>query len=512
MFNFFKSKESITESTKSFKNKGAGGVTQKYLENTRGEGFEDIYDIGYGKESISSFNNFYNNFINTQFSSKIAKITNYRIMADMPEISSVVDDICIESTQEDIEGKILSFEVLKKDIADNQNIMDNLTEQFDELFHKNIKINDNIIDYVRTYFVDAELYLEKVINKAKPSQGIINIKKLPTETMDYKINRVTGKIEVFYQYKKQNVKEPESIEEAEASDDVIVFYPEQISYINYGIYAGNRKNIIGYLEKAKQPFNQLKLIETSIVIYRIVRSPERLVFNIDTGAMPRDKAMKFVEKIKRKLSQKVEFDSQQGTLKNQPNITSLIENYFLPQSSDGRGSSISSVGGNPSGFSELDDLYYFARKLYVALKYPISRVTNSEERRSSDTLFQGSNTSEITIDEIRWAKFLERHQQKFCQMFTEMFMVHLEFKGLKREFDIEKNDINVVMTPPNEYKEQMNQSLLETRQNNYNNFSNNSEFSKTFLMKEYLKWDEEMIKANSDGFKKDKELLPQDEF
>ena len=513
MFDFFKRKgNTLSESTKSFKNKGRSGVSQKYLENTRGEGFEDIYDIGYGKESISSFNSFYNNFINTAFANKRAKIQNYRTMADMPEISSVIEDICIESTQEDVDGKILSFEILNKEIESNKNIVSNLEENFDELFHKNVKINDNIIDYFRTYFVDAEIFLEKIINKSKPSLGIIKLKKLPTETVDYKINRKTGLTEAYFQYMTPNAKEPTSVEEAEGRDDIIVFYPEQINHIDYGIYAGTKKNVVGYLEKAKQPFNQLKLIETSIVIYRIVRSPERLVFNIDTGAMPRDKSLKFVEKIKKKLSQKVEFDSQSGTLKNQPNITSLIENYFLPQSSDGRGSSISSVGGNPSGFAELDDLYYFARKLYVALKYPISRVVNAEEKRQGDTLFQGSQSSEITIDEIRWAKFLERHQQKFCQMFTEIFLVHLEFKGLKKEYDININDINVVMTPPNDYKQQMNQVLLETQMNNYSNLSNNSEFSKTFLMKEYLKWDDEMIKANADGFKEDKKLLPQDDY
>jgi hypothetical protein len=189
----------------------------------------------------------------------------------------------------------------------------------------------------------------------------------------------------------------------------------------------------------------------------------------------------------------------------------MIENYFLPQSSDGRGSSISSVGGNPSGFSELDDLYYFARKLYIALKYPISRVINAEERRPGDNLFMGSQTSEINLDEIRWSKLLERHQQKFCQMFTDIFILHLEFKGLKKEYDISENDLNVTMVPPNEYKAQMHQALLDTRFNNYNQLSNNSEFSKTFLMREYLKWDDEMIKANAEGFKDDKKYLPQDD-
>jgi len=512
MFNFFKKKKIITEETKAFKNKGQSAFNSTYIKNTSGEGIDDVLSLGFGKENILSFNSFYSRFINTSFNSKIERIRNYRMMAEMPEISSVIEDICIESTQEDEEGKILKLEILNEDINKNENMKTNIHNEFDDLFHKQIRINDVIIDYVMTYYIDAELYIENVVNTSKPSMGVIKQKLLPTETMDYILDPSTLEIQAFVQYKKPNTKLPLTVEEALKDDNIIVFYPSQISYINYGSFVGSKRNVIGYLEKAKQPFNQLKLIETSIVIYRIVRSPERLVFNIDTGAMPVDKSLKFVEKIKRKLTQKIEFDSQTGTIKNQPNITSMIENYFLPQSSDGRGSSISSVGGNPSGFAELDDLYYFARKLYIALKYPITRVINAEERRPNDTLFMGSNVGEITIDEIRWGKFLERHQMKFCQMFTNLFLLHLEFKGLKKEYNLSINDLNVVMTPPNDYKSQMQQSLMEARMNNYNSLSNNSEFSKTFLMREYLKWDDDMIKANAEGFKEDKKYLPKDEY
>ena len=511
MFDIFKRKTQITEETKAFKNKGGSGVTKKALENTRGEGITDIA-LGFGKETLGDFNSFYSNFINVSFQNKRAKLNAYREMADCPEISSVIEDICIESTQEDTTGKILTLDILKSEICENENMVKNINESFDELFHKHTKINQNIIDYVRAYFVDSELYLEKVINKSKSSMGIRKLNKLPAETMDILFNQQTGEVEAYLQYKKASVQMPQTIEEALKDNDIIVFYPEQISHIDYGIYQGSKKNVIGYLEKAKQPFNSLKLIETSIIIYRIVRSPERLVFSIDTGAMPMDKSLKFVDKIKKKMTQKVEFDAKTGTLNNNPNITSLIENFFLPQSSDGRGSSISSVGGNPSGFAELDDLYWFAKKLYIALKYPITRVTNYQEKQASENLFGGSNFSEINIDEIRWAKFLERHQQKFCQLFTEMFLLHLEFKGLKKEYDISINDLNVVMTPPNNYKAQMQQAVIEIQMNNYTSLSNNSEFSKSYLMRKYLKWDDDDLKANAEGFEDDKKYLPKDDY
>lgn len=504
--------EQLVESTKAFKGRGSDAVSDKFVDSVRGEGVDDILYLGFGKESAVNFNQFYNDFINTSFANKRAKIANYRIMAEMPEISSVIEDISVESTQEDINGKILKLEILDSSISNNENIVNNLRLEFDDLFHKKIKINGIIIDFFRTYFIDAEIFLEKVIQKGKSSRGIVGLKKLPTETMDMFVNPVTGKVEWYYQVLDLNVKPPTSMAEAEKDPKIIVFYPEQIAHLDYGIYNGTKRIVQGYLEKAKQPFNQLKLLETSVVIYRIVKAPERLVFKIDTGSMPRDKSMKFVEKIKKSLTQKVEFDTKSGQLRNQTDVMSMMDNYFLPQSADGRGSSVESIGGDPSGFANLDDIYYFSKKLYISLKYPVSRVINEENRTPGDNLFMGGNSSEITIDEIRWAKFLERHQARFCQLFTDLFLLHLEFKGLKAEYDIDINKINITMTPPNDYKAQMKQMMLEKNISNYTALSNMEEFSKSFLMREFLGWDDEMIKKNADGLKADKILFPTPEI
>jgi len=504
--------EQLVESTKAFMGKGSDAPSSKFIESIRGEGVDDVLYLGFGKESAGNFNQFYNDFINVSFTNKRMKIANYRIMAEMPEISSIIEDISVESTQEDADGKILKLEIIDSSIADNENIVNNLRLEFDDLFHNKIRINNHIIDYFRTYFIDAEIFLEKIIQKGKSNRGIIGLKKLPTETMDSFVNPTTGRIEWYYQLLATDVKPPQSMVEAEKNDKIIVFYPEQIAHLDYGIYNGTKRQVQGYLEKAKQPFNQLKLLETSVVIYRIVKAPERLVFKIDTGSMPRDKSMKFVEKIKKSLTQKVEFDTKSGTMRNQTDVMSMMDNYFLPQSADGRGSSVESIGGDPSGFANLDDIYYFARKLYIALKYPVSRVINEENRTPGDNLFMGGNSSEITIDEIRWAKFLERHQARFCQLFTDLFLLHLDFKGLKAEYDVDINKINIVMTPPNDYKAQMHQMLMDTRIANYSALSNMEEFSKSFLMKEYLKWDDEKIQKNAQGLKDDKLLFPQPEL
>lgn len=190
---------------------------------------------------------------------------------------------------------------------------------------------------------------------------------------------------------------------------------------------------------------------------------------------------------------------------------SILENFFLPQSADGRGSQVDSIGGNPSGFAELDDLYYFQRKMYKALKYPMSRVSSLQERAEKDILFNSGQMGEITRDEIKWAKFLERQQQRFGNAFLSLFLTHLDLKGLKKQYDLDEDKMRIVLTSPNQYRDHMHQGLQETGFANYNALANNPEFSKYYLIKRFLKWSDEEIEANIAGFKKDKELKPLEE-
>jgi hypothetical protein len=505
----------LTEEIKSFKNKGEDNFSDRHLELRSGEGIDDLSLInnvqGYGKEALTSFNQFYTNHINVEFENERARIFHYRQMAEMPEVADVIEDAVIESTHEDTIGNLITLEIRDKELESNSNIVKNIQEEFDDLFYNRIDIKEAMWDMLRTYYIDGRVYYERLIHSAKSSNGVIGIKKLPTETMDYLYDPKTGKVIAYFQYLNEKGKKYNSIDAARQDNNVIVFYPEQIGFVNYGVYGKSKTQILGYLEKSKQPFNQLKLLETSVIIYRLVRSPERLVFRIDTGNMPKDKAMKFVENIKQKFTKKITYDSATGQMSNSPEVFSVLENFFLPQSADGRGSQIDSIGGNPAGFAELDDIYYFARKLYRSLKYPMSRVSAQESKSESDIVFGGTNAGEIQRDEIKWSKFLERHQMKFCSEFVDLFLLHLDFKGLKKEYDLDRSKIHISLTAPNNYKDQMAQQLLTTQMSNYSTLASNVEFSKSFLQKTYLKWDDDMIKQNAEGFKLDKELLPKED-
>jgi len=509
IFDFLKRKtneEKIDEAIASFKGAGEDAIPPSFILQRTGEGYEEVaLADAYGATTLGSFNMFYEQYLNRQYANEVEKIRKYRDMADMPEIADVIEDATNESTQKDDDGNVLNLKIIDTDLAKNDNIVSAIEDEFEELFFTRLDINETIWDLIRTFFIDGRCYYERVINKANKSTGILSIKKLPSETMDWDYDPRTGKITTFYQYLSPKARKPRDMAEAEKDPMVVGFYPEQIGFVHYGVFGRNRKDIYGYLEKAKVPYNQLKLLETSVVIYRIIRAPERLVFKIDTGNMPKDKALKFVEKIKMKFTKKQAYDSSTGKLTQSPEILSMLENFFLPQSADGRGSDITTVGGTAAGFSELDDIYYFARKLYRALKYPQSRVTATQEKREADILFGGQNVGEISRDEIKWAKFLEKQQNRFCEEMKDLFLLHLEFKGLKKQYGLSRRSFNIHMNPPNHYKYQMEQNFIQASFDNYNALSG-EEFSQSFRMKKYLGWDEDEIKANAEGLKKDVDL------
>lgn len=170
----------------------------------------------------------------------------------------------------------------------------------------------------------------------------------------------------------------------------------------------------------------------------------------------------------------------------------------------GRGSSIESIGGNPSGFSELEDLYYFQRKLYRALKYPLSRIESTNEKQSSSVLFTQSG-GDIARDETKWGRFLKKSQDKFCDVFLDLFLTHLDFIGLSTEYSITKAKLNITLRPPNNYIQQMQQNEINQLWDNYSK-TDHPEISKYWRMKKYLNMTDNEIRENAEGLKKDIEL------
>jgi len=312
LFGFEEEKPRVDESIKAFKNKD-----YEDFYSGMGEGFEYIGKT-FNQGGLKHFLNFHDQYLEKGFENEVARIMEYRRMANMPEIADVIEDAVIESTQEDLNGDILTLDITNEELSENENIVKTLQDEFDNLFIKKLKITEIIWDLFKTYYIDGRVFYERIINEKDKQKGVQTLRRLPSETMDFEFDFKTGKIVAFYQYLSTNKNRPMNLEEAktraEKEKDMIIFEPSQISFIDYGVYGSTRYEIYGFLEKCKVPYNQLKLLETSVIIYRIIRAPERFVFKIDTGQMPPDKAMKFVQSIKDRMLKKRTYDPNTGRL------------------------------------------------------------------------------------------------------------------------------------------------------------------------------------------------------
>ncbi|MFA5196565.1 MAG: portal protein, partial [Bacteroidales bacterium] len=374
-FDIFRRPERIDEATKAFKGRGDDALSDKEWKIQSGEGIEDVAMLQMsGSQGIMGFNSFFNSYINKSYENEVMRILNYRSMAEYPEIGDVIEDACNEACKPDDNLNLINLNITDDRLKSNENIRRILQKEFEILFFERLDINDNLWDLFRSYMIDGRLFYERVVNPNKINSGIINIKKLPAETMDYEINPINGRITTYYQYLMPNMKRPlnrmeaeklVSIQNAAKMPQLIIFNPEQVGFIHYGVHGRTLYEILGFLEKAKVPYNQLKLLETSVIIYRLVRSPERLVFKIDTGNMPRDKSIKYVERIKQKFVKKQTFNPMTGALSQEPEIFSLLENFYLPVGCLNLNTNIELVDGRSLPLSNIIDEFDEGKKNYV---------------------------------------------------------------------------------------------------------------------------------------------------
>lgn len=435
--NFFKNlfyQEPVNEALKPFKNKSSHSDIQ-------GEGFEDIRIItGFGNTGTGSFNIFYDREINKELKTDREKINEYRKMYEMPEIGDVVENAALESTQEDENGNIITLEFKDEELEKNENIKKNINIEFEKLFKERVKFKKVINDWFITLLVDGKVFLENIINKNKPSLGVLSIKKLPTHTMDYDLDPVTGRVIYFYQFLSDNAKKPKNLEEAEQSDKIVVFYPDQITFIDSGIYGKNKKDVLGYLHKCRQPFNQLRLLETSVVIYRLIRSPERLVFKIDTGNMPKDKAMKYVEKIKNKFTNKQVYDPNTGNLANSTDVTSILENYFLAQCLR-LNTKISLVNNQEKTLQEIiDDFNNGIKHQVYTVNQKTGKIDTGEIEWAGITR-KNADLIRVWLENDQYIDVTPDH--KFCvwENETKTSIIEVEAQNLTDKMELVENDI-----------------------------------------------------------------------
>ncbi len=445
---FFVTQKQLNEAIDSFKGKGDDSISDREWKKLAGEGIEDVNLLQmWGMQGLMGYNNFFNSYINKAFENEVQRIMEYRNMAAYPEIGDIIEDAANEACQPDYNMNLVSLNILDEKIKSNTNIQKVINREFEKLFFEKIDINDRLWKLFKDFLTDGRIFYERIIDRNNSKKGIINIKQLPAESIDYEINPITGKIMTYYQYLVPNMKRPVNRQEAErlAGDGVtgkdkklVIFNPEQIGFINYGLYGRNLYELLGYLEKAKVPYNQLKLLETSVIIYRLVRSPQRLVFKIDTGSMPRDKAMKYVERVKQKFIKKQTYDPRTGNLSFEPEVLSLLENYYIPTCLK-LDTYISLVDGRNISLQEIINEHNDGKKNYV---YSVDQKTGKifpGEIEWAGITRKNTNVVRVHLDNGNFIDCTPDHKFLVWKDNTKTEMIEIEAQNLAEDMDLVEN-------------------------------------------------------------------------
>jgi hypothetical protein len=285
---------------------------------------------------------------------------------------------------------------------------------------------------------------------------------------------------------------PEKIEKF----DFIPMDDNQVSYINSGIWNQDKTFRLPFIENARRAYRQLSLVEDAIVIYRLVRAPERLVFNVDVGNMAPPKAEAYLRKLIQEYWSKKTFDVNQSGQVQKFNPQSMLDSFWFARRAGSEGTSVTQLQGG-SNLGELSDLMYFVNKLYKALKVPLNRL-------NPESTFDDSQN--ILREELKFAKFIIRLQQQFASGLKNGFVTHLKLKGMFEEYDLKANNLHLEFNVPTNFYELRESQKLELKATNFNALASNEFVAATYAQKRYLGWNDIDVKANREFLRKDAEL------
>ena len=348
-------------------------------------------------------------------------IMKYRDIASQPECDAAVEDIINESIVGDNNDAPVNIILDELEVSDK--IKETVKHEFDTILSL-LGFNSYAHDIFRKWYVDGRLPYHIVINNENPKQGIKELRYIdPTklrkvkeveETTDPKTGaKLIKKVDEFFMFQDKTMN---------GANQGLKIYPDAIAYATSGMMDPGRKRILSYLHKALKPVNQLRMMEDSLVIYRISRAPERRIFYIDVGNLPKGKAEEYLRGIMNQYRNKLVYDAKTGDIKDDRKHMSMLEDFFLPRREGGRGTEITTLPGGEN-LGQIDDIIYFQKKLYKSLNVPVNRLEQEAQ-------YSLGRTSEITRDEVKFKKFIDRLRNRFSDLFIQLLKTQLLLKGI----------------------------------------------------------------------------------
>jgi len=395
---------------------------------------------------------------------EIELVSRYREMANHPELEMAIDDIVNEAITHDESGRTL--DIVLDNLKQPETIKKKIAEEFENIL-KLLNFSNLADDLFKRWYIDGRIYYHIVVDETKPKEGIQELRYIDPRKIR-KVREIkkgsdpkTGALIItsiaeYYVYNDRGTVTQSYTSSVNAG---LRIAPEAILNVNSGLMDAKNTFVISYLHKAIKPLNQLRMIEDAVVIYRVSRAPERRVFYIDVGNLPKGKAEQYLRDVMIKYKNKIVYDAATGEVRDDRKHMSMLEDFWLPRREGGKGTEITTLAAGQN-LGELADVVYFRQKLLNALNVPISRL----EPQQGGMIGLG-RTTEVTRDEVKFGKFVARLRNKFSRIFDDALKVQLALKGIctKEEWDEFKEDIYYEFKKDNNFTEMREAELLKER-------------------------------------------------
>ena len=420
-------------------------------------------------------------------------VKRYREMSLVPEVDAAIDDIVNESiSSNDLDAPIAINLDNVKNVGDETK--KKIRQEFDEIL-KLLGYKTLSHDIFRKWYIDGRLYYHKMIDKKNPQKGLVGLRPIDPQKIrkireidkekDPKTNiEVVKKVNEYYLFNDEGYDKS-----GNNTGQTIRIHPDAISYTTSGLLDYNRTVIVGYLHKALKAANQLRMLEDALVIYRISRAPERRIFYIDVGNLPKARAEQYLKEVQTNYRNKLVYNADTGEIKDDRKHMNMLEDFWLPRREGGRGTEITTLPGGQN-LGEIEDILYFQKKLYRALNVPVSRM-------EADNGFSLGRASEITRDEVKFSRFVDRLRVKFSLLFIDMLKTQLLLKNVvtEDEYDELKEYASFDFQKDSHFVELKDSELLRERINTLNDMDAfvGKYYSQRWVRKNVLRQSEEEI-------------------
>ena len=426
---------------------------------------------------------FYGQYVDIDgvFKSEFELIKRYREMALHPEVDSAIEDIINEAIVSDQNDSPVQVDL--ENLPASAKLKELIREEFKKV-KEVLNFDKKCHEILRNWYIDGRIYYHKVIDIEKPEEGLKEVRyidplkiklvrKLKTDpTLRGAIKQInannpadveTPDIEEYYQY------DPSATQSKNALGAIgqtpfatkqrpVRIAPDAITFCHSGLVDRNKQTILSYLHKSIKALNQLRMIEDSLVIYRLSRAPERRIFYIDVGNLPKLKAEQYLKEVMNRYRNKLVYDASTGEIRDDRKHMSMLEDFWLPRREGGRGTEITTLPGGQN-LGELSDIEYFQKKLYRSLGVPESRIAGSGEG------FNLGRSSEILRDEIKFTKFVGRMRKRFSHLFNDLLKTQLILKNIvtPEDWEILSDHIQYDFVYDNHFAELKETELLNER-------------------------------------------------